>query len=153
MNKTVAKILIWSGVGCLVLFAAAFALGYYDGYREAHSPGSGQREVPAWLFLVLVSALMVGGIWVGAIWMRSIDEAAQEAHKWAWYWGGSIGMAVGAVIGLMAILPQAAELTLPTLWPDRADPAAYVATGGALMALVMFAGYLVAWAVWWWQRR
>lgn len=153
MNKTVAKILIWSAVGGLTAFVAAFALGFYDGYREASSPGSGQRDVPAWIFLTLVSGLMAVGIWVSAIWMRSIDEAAQEAHKWAWYWGGSCGMAIGSVIGLMAMLPQFADMALPTLWPDRADPAAYLATGAALMALIMLAGYTFAWVIWWLRRR
>ena len=153
MNKAAAKILIWSSAAFVVVVFGAFALGYYDGYREAHSPGTSPREFPVWLFLVLVSAAMAASIWVGAIWMRSIDEAAQEAHKWSWYWGGSCGMAVGAVIGLMAMLPQAATVTLPTLWPDRADAAAYMATGAALMALVMTAGYTVAWGLWWLRRR
>lgn len=153
MNRTVARILVWSAIGFALLFAAAFALGFYDGYREASSPGLAPRELPAWLFLVLVSALMAFGIWVGAIWMRSIDEAAQEAHKWAWYWGGSCGMAVGSVIAVMSILPQAAELRLPSLWEGRTDPAAYMTAGAALIVMVMLVGYGVAWAVWWLKRR
>ncbi|MBX9616865.1 MAG: hypothetical protein K2X25_14825 [Caulobacteraceae bacterium] len=153
MNRTVAKILIWSALGCVVLFAAVFALGYYDGYRAAHSPGVAPREFPAWLFFLVIAGTMAGSIWVGAIWMRSIDEAAQEAHKSAWYWGGSCGLALGSVVALMAILPQAATFVLPTVLPDRTDPAAYMVTGAALMALVMIAGYGIAWVIWWLRRR
>ena len=153
MNKTVRKILIWSGVGCVVAFGAAFALGYYDGYREAHAPGSTDGGISGWLFLAFAAVGMTVGVWVSAIWMRSIDEAAQEAHKWAWYWGGSIGMAVAGVIGMMAVLPQSALVTLPSVFPDRADPAAYMATGAVGMGLLMMAGYTIAWAVWWLRHR
>ncbi|QTN19658.1 hypothetical protein HZ989_00815 [Brevundimonas sp. AJA228-03] len=154
MNRTVAKILIWSVIGCVVLFGAAYGIGFYLGSRDAGAPGAADGpEVPAWLFFIVVSIVMAGSIWVGAIWMRSIDEAAQEAHKWAWYWGGSCGMAVGAVFALASMLPQAADLALPSLWEGRTDPAAYFAAGAALMVLVMTGGYTIAWAVWWLRRR
>ena len=39
------------------------------------------------------------------------DEAAREAHKAAWYWGGSGGMAVGGVLICLATLPQAGVIS------------------------------------------
>ena len=153
MNRTVAKILIWGAMGCAVLFTAAFAFGVYAGYREAHSPGAVPLEIPVWLFFLLMSVVMAGAIWIGAVWMRSIDEAAQEAHKWAWYWGGSCGMAVGAVVALTSMLPEASDLVLPSLWEGRTDPAAYISAGAILMVLLMTVGYGIAWVVWWLQRR
>lgn len=153
MNKTVAKILIWSAVGCVAIFAAAYGIGYYEGYTSDQPGGSGPPDVPLWLFVPFVAVVMGGSVWVGAIWMRSIDEAAQEAHKWAWYWGGSIGLAIAGAVGLMAMLPQAADIAVPSIMPDRADPAAYMATGAAAMGLLMMAGYTIAWAIWWWRHR
>ena len=44
----------------------------------------------------LVTAAMAVGFTACVWWWRGIDEAAREAHKWAWWWGGSGGMAVGA---------------------------------------------------------
>lgn len=153
MNRTVARILIWWAIGTVVLLGAVFGIGVYQGYRDAHLGAAVGPEVPAWLLLVLLSGTMAGGIWIGAIWMRSIDEAAREAHKWAWYWGGSCGMALGAVVALMSMLPQSADLIPPTLWEGRTDPAAYAATGAVLMVLLMIVGYTIAWIVWWLRRR
>ncbi|MNE97170.1 hypothetical protein D3C80_1954760 [compost metagenome] len=85
--------------------------------------------------------------------MSSIDEAAQEAHKWAWFWGGSSGMAVGGVLVIMASLPQSAMIQIPAWYSDRTDPAAYAATGAFAMLTLMLIGYTVAWAWWWLGRR
>ena len=152
MNRAVAKILIWSAVACVALFAVAFALGFYDGYREAHSPGSGQRVISPWLSLLTIGGAMAVAMWVSVIWMRSIDEAAREAHKSAWFWGGTGGMAVGFTLVLMAMLSSEWTISLPVWW-GRTDPPAYLAMGAFLMALVMTAGYTVAWIVWWLRRR
>jgi len=154
MNPTVRKILVGGLAVAIGVVFGGGVLGYIAGTIDARAPGTISDSV--WLpvlFFAFVSVVMGGAIWVAAIWMRTIDEAAQEAHKWAWYWGGTTGMAVGAVIGLMAQLPQAAGVALPSLLPDRTDPAAYMATGAALMALIMTAGYTIAWAVWWLRHR
>ena len=37
-----------------------------------------------------VGLAMAVGLWVCARWWRGLDEAAQEAHKWAWWWGSSL---------------------------------------------------------------
>jgi hypothetical protein len=82
-------------------------------------------------------------------WWRGIDEAAREAHKWAWWWGGSGGLAVGAV--LLATLtfdhdgPTTADVGLSA--PDL------VAGGMWTIMLFQLAGYAVAWAVWWLKHR
>ncbi len=152
MNKTVAKILIWSAVVGVVVFAAAFGLGYYDGYREAHSPGSGQRSIGPFLSLLLIGGAMGVGMWVSVLWMRSIDEAAREAHKSAWFWGGTAGMAVGFTLILMAMLSGMELPNLSGLW-GRSDPVAYLALGAFAMTLIMTAGYTIAWGVWWLRRR
>ena len=85
--------------------------------------------------------------------MRSIDEAAREAHKSAWFWGGCGGMAVAGVFIILASLPPVAAISIPSIFPGRSDPAAYAVTGAAALALLMTAGYTLAWAWWWWKRR
>ena len=95
--------------------------------------------------------LMAGALWVGALWMRSIDEAAREAHKSAWYWGGCAGMCVGGVGVILSRLPQAATIRIPTLGDPT--PAAYAAAGAMMMLGLMLLGYTLAWAWWWLARR
>lgn len=103
--------------------------------------------------LVLAGLLGTASVWLGGRWMKSIDEAAQEAHKWSWYWGGSIGMAVGMVLILMAMLPLSSNIRLESWFDGRTDPAAYMATGAVAIVGLMMIGYLLAWALWWFQRR
>jgi len=97
-----------------------------------------------------ISVAMAVGFAACLWWWRGIDEAAREAHKWAWWWGGSGGMAVGGVV----------FLTLN--WRDEAQP--LPTTGGAdapdifaagILAVVLFqlAGYALAWAGWWLKHR
>ena len=53
---------------------------------------------------------------------RDASEAAQEAHKWAWFWGGSSGMAVGGVFVILASnTPTASTVDgfTATRLPDR----------------------------------
>ena len=79
------------------------------------------------------------------------DEAAREAHKSAWYWGGTAGMAVGGVAMVLSRLPQAASIRIPTLGDPT--PAGYAATGAMMMLCLMLLGYTLAWAWWWLARR
>ncbi|QYF86299.1 hypothetical protein [Brevundimonas sp. PAMC22021] len=95
--------------------------------------------------------LMAGALWVGALWMRNIDEAAREAHKSAWYWGGTAGMAVGGVGVVLSRLPQAATIQIPTIGDPT--PATYAAMGAVMMLGLMLLGYTIVWAWWWWARR
>lgn len=79
-----------------------------------------------------------------------LDEAQKEAHKWAWYWGGSTGLMVGAIVVLIALKvdPHLAEAIRP-----NGSSATFVAMGFMGAALSTVAGYGVAWAAWWLTRR
>lgn len=146
------KLLLWTVLGCIALLVASLLSGVVIGYLKA----SGQGVVNGRVGLVVLGAfavtVMVGAIVVGALWMRSIDEAAREAHKAAWYWGGSAGMAAGGVLMILTSLPQASALPIPSFFPDRLDPAAYAASGAFAMMSLMMIGYLIVWA-WWWIVR
>lgn len=92
-----------------------------------------------------VGLAMAAGLWVCARWWRALDEAAQEAHKWAWWWGSTAGLAVGSVI----------LYTLMYAAPDRltGEPKDLLLAGAALIGGAQTVGYGIAWAFWWLQRR
>ena len=131
-------------------FVIAFVAGFMQGYA-GKEPDIGSA-VPAIVSPIIVGA-MVTALVVALVWMRFIDEAAREAHKFAWYWGGLSGLATGGVFVILATLPQAAAFDAQAIFGVRDDPAAYMALGAALLAAVMTAGYLVAWAAWWLRHR
>ncbi len=85
------------------------------------------------------------GLWVCARWWRGLDEAAQEAHKWAWWRGSTFGGALGAVALFTLAYAGAASL--------KGEPQDLLLNGAALIVTAQALGYGVAWAVWWLQRR
>lgn len=100
------------------------------------------------LLTLLVNAAALGAaLLVGVWWWRGIDEAAREAHKWAWWWGGCSGMIVGAVF-LLTALSRPIEAELGGL-----DMNQLFAGGMVVILLCQVIGYGIAWAVWWAQRR
>ena len=147
------KLIIQSVIGFGVVMLAAFIMGGVVGYLEAKGQDVTSSAGALWAVGGFAAVTMLISLWVGFKWMSSIDEAAQEAHKWAWYWGGSGGMAVGGVLVIMASLPQAAAIEIPAWYSDRVDPAAYAASGAFAMLILMLIGYGLAWAWWWWARR
>ncbi|MBU1346013.1 MAG: hypothetical protein KKA16_03565 [Alphaproteobacteria bacterium] len=105
------------------------------------------ESTPLGVVLVGVSvAVAMGlGIWASLRWWRGLDEAAQEAHKWAWWWGSTAGLSLAGVVLFSAVYGA----------PDRlvGDAKDLVLAGAALVALFQMAGYGVAWAAWWLKRR
>jgi len=139
-------------LGFVLLVVAAFAVAALIGFVGAAS-GFDLPIVELVAMSVTAVVLMAGALWIGAIWMRSVDEAAQEAHKSAWYWGGCAGLCIGGVGIVLANLPQSAEWRIPSLIPGRTDPVAYLASGATALGVLMVVGYLVVWAWWWLARR
>jgi hypothetical protein len=142
------------GIGFLVIsLLAGLVLGFIDGYAEA----SGRPKVFAgvnfiWMFGTVAIVLAIISFAYGAFWMKSIDEAAQEAHKWSWYWGGSAGLAVGMAAFVVSLAPTTAQWSVPTIH-GRTDPVAYAASGAVGLILLLTIGYGIAWAWWWFSRR
>jgi hypothetical protein len=137
------------GLGTFILMVIGVAL--VGGVAGVGGDMLGDQPGP--LGLILTAALMSAtmGVALAACvwWWRGIDEAAREAHKWAWWWGGSSGMVVGAVVLL--------TLTVRDDGSTPADVGLSVAdlVAGGMYAILLFqmAGYAVAWAIWWLKHR
>ena len=101
-------------------------------------------DVRTWLVPVIIGlAVVVGRAFALAGWRR-LDEAAKEAHKWAWYWGASVGM-VGA---LLLIITEGGPAALARLGVrDTFED------GVVTVLTLELLGYIVAWAYWWLKRR
>lgn len=106
-----------------------------------------------WIMMALVIAglSLIGG-WLVSMYWRQIDEAAREAHKWAWFWGGNA--VILPLLIAFVFLNARPEIGVP-LWPGfQEGPAGYVATGGMITLFTLAFGYSVAWLVWWlWRSR
>ena len=153
MAPNVKTLLLRTLIGVLIFFTVCFVLGVAVGYLSAEGVDIDTERLIFWVALIFAVVAMVAGM-VGSIgWMRSIDEAAREAHKAAWFWGGSGGMMVAGVGVVLASLPQSAAWTLPAVWFGRDDPVAWLAAGCFGSLLLMIAGYTVVWAWWWLARR
>lgn len=134
----------------LLSLAAAFVAGFMQGY-SGQEPDFG-AAVP-WIVAPIVVGMMVTLLVAALLWMRTIDEAAREAHKVAWFWGGLTGLAIGGAAVMLAALPHGADFQPSQWFGVRDDPAAWMALGACLLAALMVAGHLVAWAWWWLVRR
>ncbi|MFN3932930.1 MAG: hypothetical protein ACK4JY_14430 [Brevundimonas sp.] len=150
MSKKLTGLMLRTLIGAAIFTVVVFVAGIAAGWLGAHGTVNTDHAV-VWLSGAIAVVSMTGAMVISVAWMRAIDEAAREAHKAAWFWGGCGGMALGGVALIMAALPQSAEWTFPAVG-GRSDPAAYAATGAFGMMVLMVAGYSVVWA-WWWLTR
>ena len=137
------------GVGGLAgMIALLFVLGLLGGIGSAFLsdlPGVGGLIGSGVFLIAVMAATLAVSIW----WWRRLDEAAREAHKWAWYWGGSAGM----VVGLAAILTLTTrDVDLARFLPADANPGDMIVGGMMSILLFQLTGYTLAWA-WWWLAR
>ena len=151
MGKKLVPILGRTVIGIVAFIVLVIVAEVTIAFLSAHGTLN-QNQARVWLIAGMAVIAMIGAMVISVAWMRSIDEAAREAHKAAWFWGGCGGMSVGGVLVILATLPQAAEWRFPASYDGRTDPAAYAATGAFAMILIMGLGYTVVWA-WWWLRR
>lgn len=153
MARGLKRVALYTLLGFLAFLALMVATGFFIGSQAARGVDVDADRLTFWLAVGVAVVCMAGAMAITVGWMRAIDEAAREAHKSAWFWGGCGGMAVGGALFIIASTPHAATLNLPSAFAGRADPAAYMATGAGALALLMTAGYTLAWAWWWWRRR
>ncbi len=135
--------------GALLVFAVSLGLGLIGGVLGvilSEQPGVAGFAMSAVMLALVMAATLSICVW----WWRHLDEAAREAHKWAWFWGGTSGMAVGAVL-LMALSLRRDEVVLPQ-WAGE-TPSELLLNGMMAILLFQLAGYGLAWAWWWLGRR
>ena len=102
-------------------------------------------DAPGWITPLALTLALLASAKLTLIWWQALDEAAQEAHRDSWLWGGTAGLAV-SLVALVALTnyPHALSAFLGSK--------AFIA--GWLFALVpFFVGYTVWWAAWWVKRR
>ena len=100
-------------------------------------------QAPSIGVVVLAAGLAVFLALHTLYWWRSLDEAAQEAHKWAWWWGGNLGMVLG---GAGVVAAALMDVNLLPAFVQRSD-AALVAAGVVGLFAAQAVGYGVAWLV------
>ena len=102
---------------------------------------------PLPLRLAIGLAAAIPALWFGCNYWRSLDEAAREAQKSGWFWGGSLGLALGFIS--LGLWPR----TLARLVPPDASDERLMLLGGAVVMTAQLVGFFLAWALWWWRRR
>lgn len=125
-----------------IILGLALVLGVVTGSGYSVLEHFGLQPGPltgALVMMVVFGLVIAGTIW----WWIKADEAVREAHKWAWYWGGSIGMTVG--IAVLVLNGMYGGALLP---PDVSQDVAMTA-GACLVLAPMLIGYGVAWFAWW----
>lgn len=129
----------------LAVGTAVIAGGLLAVQHRADLPASGDLA----LALALLAAAAIT-LKFCVDWWRFVDEAAREAHKFAWYWGGSLGL--GAAGGL-AMVFQREPQHLPQAFDFFTGDAGLFAAGVLACIACQMVGYLIAWAGWWLVRR
>lgn len=124
-------------------------LGGIIGYDSVSGAGLlTQRGGPIY---VVVGALLLFALVSSLFWWRGMDEAQKEAHKWAWYWGGSVGLLV------VLFVYVASKIGAGTFVAEYARTVGYegqLFELGLMTALAPpVAGYAIAWVVWWLRHR
>lgn len=138
MTSTATRGKIWSGAMVAVAIALAATGRFW-------LPPGDSILTGLWTAAVLVIVLVAS-----VIWWRSSDEAVLEAHKFAWYWGGTCGMAVGGVIMVM-LTTAGSAVSIPPVFGH--SDTGRVVVGGVGMMFAQIAGYAIAWVGWWLKRR
>jgi len=81
---------------------------------------------------------------------RRMDEAAREAHKNAWFWGGSFGL----LLALLALIATFRMDPHPALLVRFSGQPVWLMLDGAVFAGGSACiGYALVWTIWWLRRR
>lgn len=135
--------------GMAALAIVALLLGGFVGYDMA-SGGNLVKNNPV---VVHAITFVIMGLTFAfsLVWWSAIDEAQREAHKWAWYWGGSCGLLV-AVPAFVFSHIYGDAFVQPLLQAVGYENRAF--EGGLVVGLFPpVIGYVIAWGIWWLRHR
>ena len=151
----------WRSLGYFVGSLAPLTFLVVFGHAIAGVVGWG-----AWLVLLLAATALF--FVFSHRYLRRLDEAAWQAQKHAWLWGGTAALAIGfIVLGLAPMSSGPAAPLLDALMDAlRADrpadstvPLEEIAYrigaihGAAFIAFAQVLGFLVVWIGWWLRKR
>ena len=107
------------------------------------------------LFHAVVIAVTAVSVVLSFIWWSKLDEIDKEAHKFAWFWGGSSALGLVAVSIVPLWLSRDLGRFVHELGAGLAD--VYPGAGGFIVgvvacALAQFLGYAIVYVVWWAKR-
>jgi hypothetical protein len=104
-------------------------------------------DTQPWMIWPALGAALLGAVF-GCFWVASLDEAAQQAHYIAWFWGGNAGLLLSMLVFVAAALsPQVFEPILSVL--GAGETFAVGIAAGVVPAVI---GYAIWWAVLWLRR-
>jgi hypothetical protein len=133
-----------AAIPILILVSADFAFRFSSSFDSLSRIG---LIVPALVWLLAFS--VIG-------WKR-LDESGREAHKFAWFHGGGLGL-LAAMLAVMAVffIPAGGRLVdgLIGSWASKWPPGqGGFALGVLAAAIAQAVGYAIVWAGWWMARR
>ncbi len=139
-----AQIMIATIVAALVFGGV---VGFVSSWRETELGTENPSALLGWGLLI---GLPLACLVTIPYWMR-LDEAAREAHKAAWLWGGGAAYTLAAMgAALLAVSPIGA--TVPSIL-KRTDGAGRFADGVLFTVVLQSFGYGAAWLIWWARKR
>ncbi len=145
MNKTLKPAMPRETKAQAVLMGC-FLVGGVSGGALGALKGMGVSP-PMPVLAGLALLLLVGLVWAMFYYWRLIDEAAKEAHKFAWFWGGSSALAL--VLPALLLFDTARLEAL--LGPHEARY--WFLAGVQVLIWTQLIGYALAWSGWWLFRR
>jgi hypothetical protein len=128
------QVLIGTGIASLI---GGLLAGLFLGMTSDVDSGGELIHEPAFLPLVLGMMLFSGVATV--VYYRRLDEAALEAHKFAWLWGAQSGLFVATCLALIAFITS--------------EDTGTGMDGVFFTVSAAFIGYGIAWGVWWFRKR
>ena len=133
-----------------IALGIAFVVGLLMGAFIHRAGDSEVSQQQMFIFIVVAFAVIIGA---SVVWWRSLDELAREAHKSAWFWGGSVGLGLAAIP--MVIITQMAARGAIELdqFSGTAGFLLGFSGGAGVPILTTLAGYFIAWGIFWWQKR
>lgn len=129
---------------------ACFVIGVALGYIAPELKDS--EDAPRTIILI-AAGLMLLVVPLSIVWWRSLDELAQEAHKSAFFWGGST--ALGAIVVPLLLLVELGRrdsFDMSSL-PGNIGYVLGLSAGAGLAIFAVIGGYFIAWLIFWWRKR
>ncbi|ESQ81220.1 hypothetical protein AEYBE204_02475 [Asticcacaulis sp. YBE204] len=132
-----------------VFVCLALLFGGFVGYEKS-SGGDLFGNAP-WVIPFFTLFLIIGGLGISILWWQAIDEAQREAHKWAWYWGGSSGILL--ILPLFLTVRFGGDAAIERFAQSIGMGGHYFELGMLTVLGLTLLGYSVAWIIWWIRHR